>query len=56
MAKAKFPIMTLTQAAADRVRTLMADRAIAGLRVESQERRLRRHVLYTGLCRGDRPL
>ncbi|REF84156.1 iron-sulfur cluster assembly protein [Methylovirgula ligni] len=33
MAKAKFPIMTLTQAAADRVRTLMADRAIAGLRV-----------------------
>ncbi len=33
MAKAKFPIMTLTEAAADRVRTLMADRAIAGLRV-----------------------
>ncbi|MGP8231070.1 MAG: HesB/IscA family protein [Methylovirgula sp.] len=33
MAKAKFPIMTLTPAAADRVRTLMADRAIAGLRV-----------------------
>jgi iron-sulfur cluster assembly protein len=33
MAKAKFPIMTLSEAAADRVRTLMADRAIAGLRV-----------------------
>ena len=33
MAKAKFPIMTLTDAAADRVRALMADRAIAGLRV-----------------------
>ncbi len=33
MAKAKFPIMTLTQAAADRVRALMADRMIAGLRV-----------------------
>ncbi len=33
MAKAKFPIMTLTEAAANRVRTLMADRAIAGLRV-----------------------
>jgi len=33
MAKAKFPIMTLTQAAADRVRALMADRTIAGLRV-----------------------
>jgi len=33
MAKAKIPIMTLTDAAAERVRTLMVDRAIAGLRV-----------------------
>jgi iron-sulfur cluster assembly protein len=33
MAKAKFPIMTLTDAAAERVRALMADRAIVGLRV-----------------------
>jgi iron-sulfur cluster assembly protein len=33
MAKAKFAIMTMTEAAAARVRALMADRAIAGLRV-----------------------
>ena len=33
MAKAKFPIMTLTEAAADRVRTLIGNRPIAGLRI-----------------------
>ena len=33
MAKAKFPIMTLTDAAADRVRTLMAGHDAVGLRV-----------------------
>jgi iron-sulfur cluster assembly protein len=33
MAKAKFAIMTMTEAAAARVRALMDDRAIAGLRV-----------------------
>ncbi len=33
MAKAKFPIMTLTDAAADRVRTLMAGQDAVGLRV-----------------------
>ena len=55
MAKAKFPIMTLTQAAADRVRTLMAGHAIRGPARRGQERRLRRHVLYAGLCRGIGP-
>jgi len=33
MAKAKFPIMSLSQAAADRVRELVADRPIVGVRV-----------------------
>jgi len=33
MAKAKFPIMSLSQAAADRVREVVADRPVVGVRV-----------------------
>ena len=47
-------VMTLTDSAAERVRATDRGRRQAGGRVEGrrQERRLRRHVLYDGTCRG----